>query len=129
MMSCVQQKSGCWFQTFFIFTPSWGTFLILTSIFFKGVGSTTNQKWVIHSEILATDAKTFQLSSDHFTPDSAVGLCFGDDSSYPVYIGITLPKTNSSPLKMVVSNRNLLFQGSIFRGYVSFREGISQAMK
>ena len=25
---------------------------------------------------------------------------------------------------MVVSNRNLLFQGSIFRGYVSFREGI-----
>ena len=28
------------------------------------------------------------------------------------------------PLKMVVSNRNLLFQGSIFRGYVSFREGI-----
>ena len=28
----------------------------------------------------------------------------------------TLPKTNSSPLKMLVSNRNLLFQGSIFRG-------------
>ena len=28
------------------------------------------------------------------------------------------------PLKMVVSNRNLLFQGSIFRVYVSFREGI-----
>ena len=27
------------------------------------------------------------------------------------------------PPKMVVSNRNLLFQGSIFRGYVSFREG------
>jgi len=24
---------------------------------------------------------------------------------------------------MVVSNRNLLFQGSIFKGYVSFREG------
>ena len=35
----------------------------------------------------------------------------------------TLPKTNSSHLKMVVSNRNLLFQGSIFRCYVSFREG------
>ena len=30
----------------------------------------------------------------------------------------TLPETNSSPLKMVVSNRNLLFQGSIFRCYV-----------
>ena len=27
------------------------------------------------------------------------------------------------PLKMVVFNRNLLFQGSILRGYVSFREG------
>ncbi len=26
---------------------------------------------------------------------------------------------------MVVSNGNLLFQGAIFRGYVSFREGIS----
>ena len=35
----------------------------------------------------------------------------------------TLLKTNSSHLKMVVSNRNLLFQGSIFRCYVSFREG------
>ena len=38
-------------------------------------------------------------------------------------IQVTLPETNSSPLKMMVSNRNLLFQGSIFRGYVSFREG------
>ena len=28
----------------------------------------------------------------------------------------TLPETNSSPLKMMVSNRNLLFQGSILRG-------------
>ena len=35
----------------------------------------------------------------------------------------TLPETNSSPQKMVVSNRNFLFQWSIFRGYVSFREG------
>ena len=29
------------------------------------------------------------------------------------------------PLKMVVSNRNLLFKESVFRGYVSFREGNS----
>ena len=29
---------------------------------------------------------------------------------------LTLPETNSSHLKMVVSNRNLLFQQSIFRG-------------
>ena len=35
---------------------------------------------------------------------------------------IALPKTNIA-LKIVVSNRNLLFQWSIFRGYVSFREG------
>ena len=35
----------------------------------------------------------------------------------------TLPETNGLPLKMMVSNRNLLFQGSIFRGHVSFREG------
>ena len=28
----------------------------------------------------------------------------------------TLPETNSSPLKMIVSNRNILFQWSIFRG-------------
>ena len=35
-----------------------------------------------------------------------------------------LPEINCSPLKMMVSNRNLLFQGApIFRGYVSFREG------
>ena len=32
-------------------------------------------------------------------------------------------KLTFSPLKMMVSNRSLLFQGSIFRGYVSFREG------
>ena len=35
----------------------------------------------------------------------------------------TLPETNIAPEKIVVSNRNLLFQWSIFRGYVSFREG------
>ena len=35
----------------------------------------------------------------------------------------TLPETNSLPLKMVVSNRNLLFQGTIFRCYVGLREG------
>ena len=34
---------------------------------------------------------------------------------------VTLPETNSSHLEVVVSNRNLLFQGSILRGYVSVR--------
>ncbi len=32
-------------------------------------------------------------------------------------------KLTFSPSKMMVSNRNLLFQRSIFKGYVSFREG------
>ena len=35
----------------------------------------------------------------------------------------TLPETNSSPLKMGHPKRKLVFQPSIFRGYVSFREG------
>ena len=41
------------------------------------------------------------------------------------------PETNSSHLNLekVISNRNLLFQGSIFRGYVSFREGSSFCLK
>ena len=37
---------------------------------------------------------------------------------------IIAPKTDSSPLKMMISNRNLLFQGVIFMCHVSFREGI-----
>ena len=32
-----------WFQIFFMFTPIWGNDPILTFIFFKGGGSTTNQ--------------------------------------------------------------------------------------
>ena len=35
----------------------------------------------------------------------------------------TLPETNSSPLKIGHLKRKLVFQPSIFRGYVSFREG------
>ncbi len=35
----------------------------------------------------------------------------------------TLPETNSSPLKIGLPNRKVVFQPSIFRGYVSFREG------
>ena len=36
---------------------------------------------------------------------------------------VTVPKTKIIPLKMVAFNRNLLFQGSTFRGYVSFMQG------
>ena len=35
----------------------------------------------------------------------------------------TLPKTNSSPMKIGYPKRKLGFQQSIFRGYVCFREG------
>ena len=34
-----------------------------------------------------------------------------------------LPETNSSPLKIGYPKRKVVFQLSIFRGYVSFREG------
>ncbi len=37
----------------------------------------------------------------------------------------TLPETNSSPLKMDGWNTTFLLGRSIFRGYVSFREGNS----
>ena len=60
----------------------------------------------------------------HHQPPEIVGSTMGrwdNGNSRPA----TLPETNSLPLKMMVSNRNLLFQVSIFRGYVSFREGIS----
>ena len=40
----------------------------------------------------------------------------------------TLPETNIAPEKMVVS-RKFLFQWSIFRCYVSFREGITAGRK
>ena len=38
-------------------------------------------------------------------------------------IDITLPETNSSPLKIGHPKRKLVFQPSIFGSYVSFREG------
>ncbi len=37
----------------------------------------------------------------------------------------TLPETNKSPLKIGLSDRKVVFQPSIFRDYVSFREGSS----
>ena len=41
----------------------------------------------------------------------------------------TLPKTNSSPLKMDGWNTTFLLGRLIFRGYVSFREGTKQQKK
>ncbi len=50
--------------------------------------------------------------------------CFilGLKTIYRACIG-TLPKTNSSPLKMGPPKRNVVSQPPIFRDYVSFREG------
>ena len=42
----------------------------------------------------------------------------------PPIVSCTLPETNSSPLKIGLPNRKVVFQPSIFRSYVSFREGI-----
>ena len=36
---------------------------------------------------------------------------------------VTLPETNSSPLKIDLPKRKVAFQPSIFNGYVSFRDG------
>ena len=57
----------------------------------------------------------------------SVSVDQGEPISFMLFSTSTLPKTNIAPknwLRMVVSNRDLLFQGSTFRGYVSFREGI-----
>ena len=40
----------------------------------------------------------------------------------------TLPETNFSPLKMMVSNRSFLFQGSIFRGKLLVSGRVSQSI-
>ena len=45
----------------------------------------------------------------------------GNDITHTV-MAFTLPETNSSPLKIGFPNRKVVFQPSIFRGYVSFRE-------
>ena len=51
------------------------------------------------------------------------GMICGDDIWG--YSGlIILAKANSSHLKLGLTKRQLIFQPSIFRGHVSFREGI-----
>ena len=39
----------------------------------------------------------------------------------PVFIGVTLPKTNSSPLKITPWKRRFLLESIIFRGYVTLQ--------
>jgi len=47
---------------------------------------------------------------------------------YDMAIMTTLPETNSSRLKMGHLKRKLVFQPSIFRRYVSFREHMFDGM-
>ena len=49
-----QKLSRWWFQTFFMFIPIWGNDPNLTIIFFKWVGSTTNQVVFHQKNILST---------------------------------------------------------------------------
>ena len=61
------------------------------------------------------------------TAHSYIATCFlwgGSSKKYANYqIDITLPESNSSPLKIGHPKRKLVFQPSIFGSYVSFREG------
>ena len=61
------------------------------------------------------------LSSDQLGP-LVLGVVFdGDESPYPV----TFPETNIfAPENRPKPSRKVVFQPSICRGYVSFREGI-----
>ena len=58
--------------------------------------------------VLSSHLKIFQVGSDVFP--------FGKP--------LTLPKTNSSPLKIGLPKRKVVSQPPFFRGYVSFREGL-----
>ena len=49
-------------------------------------------------------------------------LFFGWRGSFFSFFFITLPETNISP-EIGLPKRKVVFQPSIFRGYVSFREG------
>ena len=50
----------------------------------------------------------------------ALGEC---NTGILCFFYLTLPETNCSPLKIGLPNRKVVFQPSICRGYVSFREG------
>ena len=78
-------------------------------------------------KLLALRGFVAEVCAKHGRPAQwqIVPCCRGwiEDASCPRYHG-NLPSLKlTSPPKMVVSNSILLFQGSIFRGYVSFREG------
>ncbi len=74
--------------------------------------------WVCVSEIVFKKVFLLRKISDVIQVSSNFG---GTSKSSDIPLkdlkkNHTLPETNSSPLKMIVSNRNILFQWSIFRG-------------
>ena len=63
----------------------------------------------------------------HPSPWKKLGLWTGQPCGFFFFAKkktFTLPETNSSHLKIGHLKRKVVFQPSIFRGYVSFREGI-----
>ena len=79
--------------------------------------------WCIYSHLLLIRPFSCHFTKKHMLRKSLfVGLTVSDRhmSCFSYVPSLKLTKH----LKMVVSNRNLLFQGSIFSGYVSFREGM-----
>ena len=54
LMIQLQLKIGWWFQICFMFIPIWGKWSNLTIIFFRWVGSTTNQKIVFTQDFVSS---------------------------------------------------------------------------
>jgi len=101
---------------------TWTYFLKLTSDFSRLLLSCYFQKEGIH------DNPPFHPLEDQASKVERQGTAVGSSMFCFKTWGVwqnSATLTLTYPLKMVVFNRNLLFQGSILRGYVSFREATS----
>ena len=123
----------CGFNYFFMFTPKLGEDENIWQIFFSDglvQPPTTFLTMVINPRIrvdLEDPCKSTnspitpgrsggRLGSRSYLASSAFDTCGFATAMKKNNWLFTLPETNISPIKMVVFNRNLLFQGSIFRG-------------
>ena len=57
-------------------------------------------------------------------PDGSYRIFVAADAPKPIPRAFTLPKTNIAPENRPGPKRKLVFQASIFRCYVSFKEGM-----
>ena len=88
--------------------------------------------WILEDSYMGCSARStwILIASPFFISHSWAGWWLnGYVSTNPSekYGQRLLPRNLTWNLKMMVSNRNLLFQGVIFRCYVSFREGRSSS--